>query len=164
MSEEPIVKRDEGGRFLPGASTPSPGRPRALSHADKLRLLLEPEREALIGDLLKLTKSENQFVAVNALRICFERLAPAPKNEAEKVEVRALANAVTLHDKCEAIISAVAAGEISAEAGERLLRMIDVYRKAAALDDIERKLDAILKGKGAVLIPSAPVDDLSDIL
>lgn len=156
-----VIPRDNAGKFLPGGPG-GPGRPKGQSQAELVRVLIEPHREELITRALELTKNADPFAAANALRICLERLAPAPKQEAEKVVVPGLGTAVTLADKCKAIIAAVADGEISAEAGERLLRMIDVYRRATAVDDLERRFaafEAALAGGNVVR-----VDDVSDLV
>jgi hypothetical protein len=124
-----------------------------------VRKLIEPHRTALIDRALALTQSSDPFASANALRLCLERLAPAPKQEAEKVEVPGLADAPTFAAKCQCIVAAVAAGEISAEAGEKLLRMVDVYRRAVAHDALEARI-AALEGKKVNTIVSVPeVDD-----
>jgi hypothetical protein len=152
--------RDERGRLLPGHHM---GRPRGLTHSEKVRALLEPHREELIGRALELTKNADPFAAANGLRLCLERLAPAPKQEPEKVIVPGLAEAQTFTAKCECIIAAVGAGEISAESGERLLRMIDAYRRAVKVDELERRLAALEAGTRP---PPAPVvgEDASDLV
>lgn len=161
-TQEPAVLRDERGRLLPGTKgLPGAGRRTGLSHAEKVRILLEPHREALIGRALSLTQSPDPFAAANALRICLERLAPAPKQEAEKIEVPGLAEAATFTDKCTAVINAVAAGEISAEAGERVLRLLDVYRRAHETDSLARRVAALESQRAPVTI-DAPLDDVPD--
>lgn len=138
QTEQPL--RDERGRLLPGARLPGAGRPKGMSHSEKVRALLEPHREELIGRALALTQNPDPFAAANALRICLERLAPAPKQESEKIEVPGLATAATFSAKCDAVIRAVSAGEISAEAGEKVLRLLDIYRKAHETDILERRI------------------------
>jgi len=55
-----------------------------------------------------------------------------------------------------AILAAVADGEISAEAGDRLLRMLDTYGKAVVLDEHERRLQAIEGSK--TINPALPYE------
>jgi hypothetical protein len=156
------ILRDSHGRLLPGtAAPPGAGRPRGLSQADKVRYLLEPHREELIGRALALTKSEDPFASANALRICLERLAPAPKQEAEKIEVPGLAEATTFTAKCDAVLAAVATGEISAEAGERVLRLLDVYRRAHETDNLARRIELLEKSHAPITITAnSEIDDL----
>lgn len=141
---KPPPARDERGRLLPGHSgLPGGGRPRGRSQATMVRELLEPHRVELVERALELTKSTDPFAAANGLRICLERLAPAPRQEAEKIEVPGLAEAKTFTEKCNVVIAAVADGAISAEAGERVLRLLDVYRKAHETDILERRIAAL---------------------
>lgn len=144
LTEPAKPLRGEGGRFLPGTPSPNPlGRPKGTSQATLVRQLIEPHREELITRALELTRNADPFAAANALRICLERLAPAPRQEAEKIEVPGLAEAATFSEKCDAVIRAVAAGDVSAEAGERVLRLLDVYRKAHETDILERRIAAL---------------------
>jgi len=165
MSDEQTreVVRDDRGRWL--VPPKSPGRPKGSSQSELVRKLIEPHRERLISRALELTKSEDPFAAANALRICLERLAPAPKQESEHVHVPGLAEAETFTDKCKAVLAAVSTGEISAEAGERLLRLVDVYRKAIATDDHEARL-AALEGRKVTAIEHTPPaeSDVEDLL
>lgn len=164
QSQAEVVARDASGKFLPG-NPGGPGRKPGLSHAEKVRLLLEPEREALIGRALALTQNPDPFAAANALRICLERLAPAPKQESEKIQVPGLAEAATFAAKCDAVIKAVAEGEISAEAGERVLRLLDIYRRAHETDILERRVAALESGKTPAITASAlPVAEDDDPL
>lgn len=139
---EPV--RDERGRLLPGHSPlPGGGRPRGVSQATLVRKLIEPHRESIVRRALELVNDKDPFAAAQGLRICLERLAPTPRQEAEKIEVPGLAEASTFTGRCDAVIRAVAAGDVSAEAGERVLRLLDVYRRAHAADELAQRLIAI---------------------
>lgn len=142
MTTEALVERDEDGRLLPGHSLKSPGRPRGKSPSEQVRELIEPHREDIIAKAVQLAKMGDP----TSIKLCLERLAPAPRQEAEKVVVPGLKEAETLQDKATAILAAVADGEISAEAGDKLLRMLDTYAKAVVVDEHERRLRA-LEGK-----------------
>lgn len=157
MTELVIVPRAADGKFLPGGPG-GPGRPRGMSHSEKVRALLEPERENLLNRVMGLTKSEDPHAAISAIRVCLERLAPAPKQEPERVEIPDLANARTVSAKAEAILRAVADGIVSPESGERILRMLDVVSRVVALDELERRVRAL---EGGFLPQEAEVDDLA---
>lgn len=152
--------REEGGRFVEGHAVKSPGRPRGPSESEKIRALLEPKKEAVIRKLVELAEAGDPV----SIRLVLERLAPVPRPEAEKVVVPGLKEAGTLQAKATAILSAVADGQISAEAGDRLLRMLDTYGKAVVLDEHERRLQAIENRrprKGPVpLLPMGSGEDL----
>lgn len=152
--------RDERGRLLPGhKGLPGAGRPSGLAQSEKIRALLEPHREELIGRTLELAlKSPDGQVSARALEIALTRLAPTPRQEAERVVVPGFREASTLQGRAEAVITAAACGEISAEAAERLLRVLDVYSKAILTTELERRLQALEQGRTAApgVVPSEP--------
>ena len=152
MTEVAQVERDEEGKLLPGHGLKSPGRPRGKSPAEQVRELIEPHKEAIIAKAVQLATMGDP----TSIKVCLERLAPAPRPEAEKVVVPGLKEAETLQDKATAILAAVADGQISAEAGDKLLRMLDTYAKAVVIDGHERRLRALegnptLEGSAALL-------------
>lgn len=168
MNEEVVTTppgplRDARGRLLPGQHLAGGGR-KGTSQSELVRKLIEPHREALIERALALTKSTDPFAAANALRIVLERLAPAPKQEAEKIEVPGLAEAEGFAARCQAVIAAVAAGEISAEAGERVLRLLDVYRRAVETDELASRIDALERSAKAKTIDIKPANGVGDLL
>lgn len=152
------VVRDAGGRWL--VPPKSPGRPKGQSQATLVRVLIEPHRQQLVDRALELSKSTDAHAAIGAIRVLLERLAPAPKQESEKVEVPGLAEATTFAGKCEAVILAVAVGQISAEAGERVLRLLDVLRKAVETDALAKRIEALERGQRARTVDPKPGTDL----
>lgn len=137
--------REGNGHFVPGHTVKSPGRPRGLSAAEQVRSLIDPHKDEIIAKAVELAKLGDPV----SMRLCLERLAPVPRPEDEKVVVPGLKDATTLQAKATAILVAVADGEISATAGDKLLRMLDTYGKAVVLDEHERRLRAI-EGKPAL--------------
>ncbi len=78
--------------------------------------------------------------------------------------VPGLKEAATLQEKATAILAAVADGEISAEAGDRLLRMLDTYGKAVVLDEHERRLQAMKAARRSIQpYPTRHAMSVSDI-
>ena len=128
------------------------------SQAEQIRELLEPRRIELVARAAELALAGDP----QCLKLCLERLAPTPRQEAEKVMVPGLADALTLKDKATAILRAVAGGAISAEAGDKLMRLLDTYRGAAIADDHEQRLRLIEQGKPPVptLPPPLKAEDL----
>lgn len=110
-----------------------------ISAAEAIRALLVPEQPALVAKAVSLAKQGDPV----ALKLCLERLAPIPRPEAEKVFVPGLKDATTMKAKAKAILVAVADGFVSAEAGEKLLRMLQTYMSAVLVDDHEKRLQAI---------------------
>lgn len=139
MTKKVQVKRAEDGKLLPGHSLKSPGRPRGPSASEQVRDLIEPHKAEIIAKAVQLAKMGDP----TSIKVCLERLAPIPRPEDEKVVVPGLKDALTLKDKATAILAAVADGQISATAGDKLLRMLDTYGKAVVLDEHERRLRAI---------------------
>lgn len=137
----------------------SPGRPRGPSAAEQIRELLLPHQPELVARAVELAKLGDPA----ALRLCIERLAPAPRPEAEKVVVPGLKEAPTLAAKATSILAAVADGHISAEAGDRLLGMLKTYGDAVVLDEHEKRLSAIEAGRAAPLLAAATVIEIEDL-
>lgn len=128
---------------------------RNQSEAEKVRVLLEPHREALIGRAVELALAGDP----QALRLCLERLAPTPRPEAEKCIVPGLADASTLEQKAAAILGAVGNGHVSAEAGRNLLHTLDAYASVLHQEEFDRRL-AVLEGRKprTITIEAAPAD------
>ena len=139
MTDSTESNRSPNGRFVSGHAVKSTGRPKGPSAAEQVRALIEPHKAAIIAKAVELAKMGDPA----SIKLCLERLAPIPRPEDEKVVVPGLADAPTLQAKATAILAAVAAGQISATAGDKLLRMLDTYSKAVVLDEHERRLQAI---------------------
>ncbi len=135
--------RDDRGRFLPGHPLKSPGRPKQPTRAEQIRALLEPHREDLIGQLMRNMKSEDGAVSNGAIRLALDYLAPKPKPESEHVQIDGLAEARTLTEKALVIAAAVAQGELSVESAEKIMRMLDIVQRSAAIDDLRREVEAL---------------------
>lgn len=155
-----LVDRTPNGQFVPGHSITGPGRPRkGMSESEKVRALIEPHKADIINKLVELAKAGDP----QSIKLCLERLAPAPRPEAEMVVVPGLKEAGTMQEKATAILVAVADGNVSAEAGDKLLAMLDRYGRAVVLDEHERRLRAIEGQTGTA--PALPLpDDGSDLV
>ena len=153
MADE-VVERDEAGRWI----TPpkSPGRPVGPSHADLVRAVIEPHYREILDKAIELAKLGDP----QAMKICLERFAPTPRPEAEKVIVPGLRDAPTLKGKALAIVHAAASGQISAEAADRLLTMLNTYARAVEVDDGLKQLKEMKSGKLAAPSADAPGADL----
>lgn len=154
------VVRDAAGRWL---VPPKGGRPKGQSQATLVRTLIEPHRTELIDKALSIVRdsTSDAHAKIGALRLLLERLAPLPKHDSERIEVPGLQHAETFTEKCQAVIAAVADGTISAEAGERVLRLLDVYRKAVAHDELEQRIKALERGQQARTVEAvAPGSEL----
>ncbi len=154
-NDELLELRDpKTGHYLPG--NPS-GRAGSTSQASQTRKLIEPHREELVAKALALARSADGKDSAAGIRILLERLSPIPSPEREKVFLPSLATAVTFEARCTAVLEGVATGQISAEAGERLFRLIDIYQNAVTADSVERRLLA-LEGK----LPTPTAERIAD--
>lgn len=145
------LTRTSGGHFVPGHGIKSPGRPRGPSASEMIREMLLPHQPELVAKVVELAKLGDPA----ALKLCLERLAPTPRQEAEKIIIPGLAHAPTIQGKCDSILAAVADGHISTEAGERALRMISTYLAAAVATDHEARLAALEDGKTRLAVLEA---------
>lgn len=137
--------RDDEGRLLPGHALKSPGRPRGLSMAERIAQHIEPHRQEILDKAIALAKAGDPA----SMKLVLERLAPIPRQDAERVSIPGFAEAGTLQDKATAVMQAAATGHCSAEAAERLLRVLDIYAKAIVADEHERRLQALERGRAA---------------
>ena len=131
-----------------------------------MRALLEPERDRLVGATLKLAFDESidGNVRVRALEVALSRLAPKPKEDAERIFIPGFADAVTLQAKAEHVLSAAANGDISVEAAEKLLRVISIYSQAVVTTDLERRVAVIEDGRSAVRDPVTVEQTIEDLI
>lgn len=156
-SQPQAVVREPNGRWL--VPPRSPGRPRGLSHAEALRALLEPRRDELIGRVLEVAFDPDpacRSAAVRALELALSRIAPPPKQDAERVVIPGFADARTLQEKAEAVITAAATGEVSVEAATKLLAILESYARTIASTDHERRLAALEAGGKLIVVAEVP--------
>ena len=147
-------ERDEKGRLLPGKRLPSPGRRVGKTPLDQVRRRIQPHADELVDSLLKSAREKGD---VRAAEVLLDRYAPKPRPRAELVRVPGLADEKTLQGKADAVVRAVANGEVSPEAGARVLSMMDVYAKAIAHDALEARIKALETGRGRVI--DLPTDE-----
>ncbi len=132
--------RDSKGRFKPGNS----GKPKGIRNraTQAVERLLEGEAEQLTRKAVEMALEGDS----TALRLCLDRLSPPRKVESQPVSVAGLAEASTLTQKAEAILTAIGQGQISPDVGERLLTVVSSYAKALELDDLERRIAVLEQG------------------
>lgn len=136
--------RDSAGLFRPGHSVKG-GRTPGPSRAERLAEAIEPHIPAILAKAIELAKLGDPA----SQKLVLERYAPIAKQDGERVVVDGFATAPTLELKAQAVMVAVAAGQVTAEAGERLLRTLDAYARVVVADDHEKRLQAIEAGRAA---------------
>lgn len=139
-----MTDRETDGKFRPGHAIKG-GRHPGPSRAERLAEAIEPHIPKIISKALELAAMGDPA----SMKLVLERYAPIAKQDGERVIVDGFASAPTLELKAQAVMAAVANGQVTAEAGERLLRTLDAYARVVVADDHEQRLQAIEAGRSA---------------
>ena len=142
--------RDEQGHFLPGHNMPGPGRPpRGDGESALIRQQLSPHREKLVNRCLELALAGD----AKMMQIALQYLGPALKAASEPVYIPQLKTATTMEQRAMAVISALADGDVSAEAADKVLRVLKQYSDSVAIDELRARMDHI-EGKPTKALPA----------
>jgi len=129
--------RNTAGKFTIGKS----GRPKGSRNKATLAIecLLQGQAEALTQTAV--TKAlEGDSVA---LRLCMERIAPAPKDQAVSFRLSKMNNALDASEAAGSVLTAVSEGDLTPIEATRVMALIDSYRRTLELTDIEERLRAL---------------------
>jgi len=129
--------RNTEGRFSAGNS----GRPKGSRNKVTLAIesLLDGQAEALTQTTV--TKAlEGDSIA---LRLCMERIAPAPKDKAVSFTLPKMNNAVDALEAAGSVLYAVSEGCLTPLEAGRVMGLIDSYRRTLELTDLEARLRAL---------------------
>ena len=129
--------RNTDGTFCEGNS----GRPKGARNRKSLALeaLLDGEAEALTR-----TAIEKAFDGDGlALRLCMERIAPAPKDRPVVFSMPNIKSAKDAAMAASAVLAAVSEGELTPIEAGRVMSLIDSFRRILELSDIEDRLAAL---------------------
>ena len=138
------AKKQRGKPFPAGKSGNPRGRPRGIQNkaTTAAQSLLDGEAEALTRRAVELALKGN----VQALRLCLERLLPPKKERALSVKLPAIDKVEDLPKLTEALIAAVACGELLPGEAAGLSSLAANHAKALELTEIEKRI-AALEGK-----------------
>lgn len=155
------AERDAKGHLLPGHSLG--GRPVGTSQIARIKALIEPRREAVIANLLKIAEGDGKD-AVRAGDVVLSFLAGRPKPQSELINIPAMAEATTYEDKTRAVLDALATGQVSAEAARAVIQTIDAAVRIRGFPELDARLK-VLEGRAPRVIEAAssPADG-SDLL
>ena len=78
-----------------------------------------------------------------ALRLCMERIAPAPKDKPVTFNLPKLKNALGASQAAESVLSAVSDGDLTPIEASRVMTLIDSYRRTLELTEIEERIKAL---------------------
>jgi len=129
--------RNTAGQFAAGNS----GRPKGSRNKVTVAIesLLKGQAEALTQTAV--TKAlEGDSVA---LRMCMERIAPAPKDQPVSFSLPKMHNAMDASEAAGGLITAVSEGELTPIEATRVMGLIDSYRRTLELTEIEERLRAL---------------------
>ena len=128
--------RNRAGQFAAGNT----GRPKGSRNKATLAIesLLQGQAEALTQTAVtKALKGDTV-----ALRLCMERIAPAPKDQPVSFSLPIMKNALT-HLRLQEALTAVSEGELTPIEATRVMGLLDSYRRTLELTGIEEQLQAL---------------------
>lgn len=129
--------RDERGQFAPGNS----GRPKGARNKTTLRVeaLLDDRADALTQAAID-KALEGDTVA---LRLCLDRIAPARKDAPVAFDLPPMASARDAAQAAQAILAAVADGDITPGEGAAVMALVEAYRRTLETSEIEARIEAL---------------------
>ena len=128
--------RNTAGKFTSGNS----GRPKGARNRKTLAIetLLEGQAEALTQ-----TATHKALGDSMALRLCMERIAPAPKDNPVSFTLPQMNNALDASKAAGSVLTAVSEGNLTPIEATRVMGIIDSYRRTLELTEIEERLQAL---------------------
>jgi len=128
-------------RFKPGNS----GRPKGARHKTTLAIekLLDGQAEALTQKAIDLAIAGD----ITALRLCLDRLAPVRRDRPVTFDLPRIETADDLPKATQAIMEAVAGGELTPSEAAELGKLVDAHAKAIEVTDLHRRLAALEGGR-----------------
>ena len=101
--------------------------------------LLEGQAEALTQTAISKALEGDGL----ALRLCMERIAPAPKDKSVSFPLPEMKDAMDASKAANSVLSAVSEGELTPIEATRVMGLIDSYRRTLELTEIEERLQAL---------------------
>jgi hypothetical protein len=141
MAAETAQQKQRGRPFQKGRSgNPGGKAPGTRNRATMAaQVLLDGEAEALTRKAVGLALAGD----LTALRLCLERIVPPRKDRAVEVAVPEIKEAADAPAAVAAILAAIASGEITIAEGKDLSAVVEAFRKAAEIEELERRIAAL---------------------
>ena len=129
--------RNTAGQFTEGNS----GRPKGSRNKATIAIesLLQGQAEALTQTAVAKALEGDSV----ALRLCMERVAPAPKDQPISFSLPKMKNALDASEAAGSVLKAVSNGELTPIEATRVMGLIDSFRRSLELTDIEERLQAL---------------------
>jgi len=134
MPRKNATNTRRGRPFAPG----NPGRPKGARHKTTLAVeaLLGGEAEKLTRRCIELALDGDMA----ALKLCMDRIAPAPKGRRLALDLPAIASAADVLRALGAVLAAVGAGELTPDEGAAVAGLLEMKRKTIELVEIEQRI------------------------
>jgi hypothetical protein len=138
--------------FHKGESGNPAGRPRGARNRTTVLMqsLLEANAEAIARKAIDLATGGD----LTAIRICFDRLVPARKDDAVALELPPLKSAADTVTAASTIVAAVAAGELAPSEAADIAKAVDIYVRALATQQFEERLAKLERGPAPASAPA----------
>lgn len=129
------------GAFIRGQSGNPKGRPKGARHKTTLAMeaLLAGEAEGLTRKAIELAQDGDTV----ALRLCLDRLMPVREDRPVPFALPPIETAADLTKATEALLAAVAAGELTPSEAAELGKLVDAHVRAIEVTDVRARLDAL---------------------
>ena len=129
--------RNTAGKFTSGNC----GRPKGARNKKTLAIesLLEGQAEALTQTAISKALDGDCM----ALRLCMERIVPAPKDNPVVFALPQMSNALDASQAAGSVLTAVSKGNLTPIEATRVMGLFDSYRRTLELTEIEERLQAL---------------------
>lgn len=128
-------------RFSKGQSGNPKGKPKGTRHSATMAMqrLLEGEREELTRKCIDLAKEGDS----TAMRLCFERLYPAPKDAPVSFDLPPIKSLEDSTAVLGALLEAVSVGEVTPEEAKAIAAPIETWRRSVENEELARRIEAL---------------------
>ena len=129
--------KNTAGQFTTGNA----GRPRGSRNKATIAIesLLQGQGGALTQTAINKALEGDSI----ALRLCMERIAPAPKDQPISFRLPSIKGALDASKAAGSVLSAVSNGELTPIEATRVMGLIDSYRRTLEVTEIEQRLQAL---------------------
>lgn len=137
-----------GGRqFKPGRSGNPAGKAKGTRNRTTVALeaILQGEAESITRKAVELAQAGDTV----ALRLCLDRLIPVRKDRPISFELPAIETPADLTKATSAILSGVAAGDITPSEAAELSKLVEAHVRALETKDFAERLAALEANAGA---------------
>ena len=126
--------RNTAGQFTAGNT----GRPKGSRNKATIAIesLLQGQAEALTQTAVTKALEGDSL----ALRLCMERIAPAPKDRPVSFSLPKMSNAMDASKAAGSVLTAVSEGQLTPIEATRVMGLIDSYRRTLELTEIEKRI------------------------